>query len=310
VSQPRVTPAPEPSRLPAPAGPATRRLARELGLDLHDVHGSAPGGRITREDVKEYARRRLSAGVTDGAAPPLPDFAQWGAIRRHRQSPLARTTAARLSLAWRTIPHVTQHELADITELEEARVRYNEQLAAGKPKITATILALQAAVAALKAYPHFNSSLDLASGELVVKDYYHVGIAVDTPHGLLVPVLRDADRKTMAELAAELAELANRARDRKLTAKEMEGGTFTISNLGGIGGTAFTPIVNYPEVAILGLSRSRWQRVLHQGKWARRLLLPLSLSYDHRVINGADGARFVGKVAELLSGAFKLLAES
>lgn len=295
---------------PAAAGPATRRLARELGVDLDEVEGSEQGGRITREDIKAHVRRHLSAAPGGIEVPPLPDFGRWGTVKRQRLNPVARTAAERLSLAWRLVPHVTQHELADITELEAARERYNQKRPDGQPKITVTVLALQAAVAALKAAPQFNSSFDPATGELVVKEYYHVGVAVDTERGLLVPVIRDADRKTMVELAAELATLAEKARNRSLAPEEMEGGTFTITNLGGIGGTAFTPIVNYPEVAILGIARARWDRVLHDGKTARRLLLPLSLSYDHRVINGADGVRFIGKVAELLSGAFKLLAES
>jgi pyruvate dehydrogenase E2 component (dihydrolipoamide acetyltransferase) len=297
-------------RPPAPAGPATRKLARELGVNLHEVEGSEPDGRVTRDDVKAYVQRRMTA-TQDLEAPPLPEFSRWGPVKRQRLNQVARTSAQRLSLAWRLVPHVTQHELADITELEAARQRFNQNSEQAKPKITVTVLALQGAVAALRAYPQFNSSFDPAAGELIVKEYYHLGVAVDTEQGLLVPVIRDADRKTMVQLAAELADLADKARNRSLTRKEMEGGTFTITNLGGIGGTAFTPIINYPEVAILGVAQARWQQVSHDGrKAATRLLLPLSLSYDHRVINGADGARFLGKVAELLSGAFRLLAES
>jgi pyruvate dehydrogenase E2 component (dihydrolipoamide acetyltransferase) len=298
------------SQVSVPAGPATRRLARELGVDLSQLKGSEPGGRITREDVKAYVRDQKQGGPAAAPTPALPDFGRWGAVKRQRLSVLARTAAERLSLSWRTIPHVTQHELADLTELEAARERYNKNLSEGKPKITVTVLAVQAVVAALKVFPQFNSSLDAKAGELVVKEYYHIGVAVDTPHGLLVPVLRDADRKTVTELSQELAELADKARNRSLAREHMEGGTFTISNLGGIGGTYFTPIINYPEVAILGISRARWQRVARDEKFMRRLMLPLSLSYDHRVINGADGARFITKVAELLSGPFKLLAES
>jgi pyruvate dehydrogenase E2 component (dihydrolipoamide acetyltransferase) len=297
------------SRLPAAAGPATRRLARELGVDIHDIIGSEPGGRITREDVKAYVRQRLGAAPRGLEVPPLPDFGRWGTVKRQRLNRLNRTAAERLSLAWRAIPHVTQHELADITDLEAARVQYNQNLVEGKPKITVTVLAIQAAVSALRTFPQFNSSFDPTAGELIVKEYYHIGVAVDTEQGLLVPVLRDADRKRTVELAAELAELAQKARDRALAPEEMQGGTFTITNLGGIGGTAFTPIINYPEVAILGISRSRWEEVPRDGTEARRLLLPLSLSYDHRVINGADGARFVLRIAQLLSSAFELLVE-
>lgn len=309
-------------RPPAPAGPATRRLARELGVDLHRVVGNGPGGRITPEDVQAYVRQLTSlanAGAATGpitagamAAPTLPDFAQFGPIERQPMSKIMRSSAANLSIAWNVIPHVTQHELADITELEAGRKRFIAKLAAAKqtesPKITMTVLALKAVVAALKAYPHFNASLDTGASEVVVKKYYHIGVAVDTEHGLLVPVIRDADQKSLVELAAELTDLANRARSRKLALADMQGGTFTITNLGGIGGTAFSPIVNYPEVAILGMSRSSLQQVIVDGKPEIRLLLPLSLSYDHRVINGADAARFIVKLASLLSDPFQMLS--
>jgi pyruvate dehydrogenase E2 component (dihydrolipoamide acetyltransferase) len=297
------------SKPPAPAGPATRRLARELGVDLRKVKGTQAGGRISRDDVKTYARERLKAAPRGLETPALPDFAKWGGVKRQRLNSIARTAAERLSLAWRIIPHVTQHELADITELEAARERFNRSRAEGEPKLTVTVLALQAAVAALKAFPNFNSSFDATTGELILKEYYHIGLAVDTKHGLLVVVVRDADKKTTVQLAAEISELAEKARNRALTAEAMEGGTFTISNLGGLGGTGFSPIINYPEVAILGISRARWERVLQDGKFARRLLLPLSLSYDHRVINGADAVRFIEKIAGLLADPFRLLAE-
>jgi pyruvate dehydrogenase E2 component (dihydrolipoamide acetyltransferase) len=300
------------TKTPVPAAPATRRLARELGVDLHDIAGSEVGGRITREDVKSYARSRLSETPSGAStSPALPNFEKWGAVKRQRLNRIARTGAERLSIAWRLIPHVTQHELADITELEAARQEYNKSLPEGTPKITVTALAIRAAVIALKAYPHFNSSFDAPAQELILKQYFHIGIAVDTEHGLLVPVLRDADRKTVVQIAHDLAELAKKARERSLGLDAMEGGTFTITNLGGIGGTAFTPIINYPEVAILGISKARWECVPRDnGETSRRLLMPLSLSYDHRVINGADGARFVGKLANLLSVSFRLLAES
>jgi pyruvate dehydrogenase E2 component (dihydrolipoamide acetyltransferase) len=295
---------------PVPAGPATRRLARELGVDLRQVHGSGAHGRITREDVKAHVHERLSRAAPSLESPALPDFSRWGPIRRERLSALGRTAAQRLSLAWRTIPHVTQHELADVTDLESARRMYLEKVTKTKAKITMTVLCVHAALAALKVFPKFNSSLDLNSGELILKDYYHIGVAVDTDHGLLVPVIRDADRKTMLELATELDEAARKARERTLAPKDMEGATFTISNLGGIGGTFFTPIINNPEVAILGVSRAQWQPAIRDGAMVKRLMLPLSLSYDHRVINGADATRFVVKVAGLLSGAFELLAEA
>lgn len=304
------------SSLPAPAGPATRRLARELGVDLHRVEGTGSGGRITPEDVQAFVRRLIAqpaAAATGGgvAVPPLPDFTQFGPVERQPQNKVMRTGAANLTLAWQTIPHVTQHELADVTELEAARKRFAQYHTGkdGAPKITMTVLALKAIVTALKAFPNFNASLDTASHELILKKYYHLGVAVDTELGLMVPVIRDVDSKSVLQLAGELTELAQKARNRKLSLSDMQGGTFTITNLGGIGGTAFTPIINYPEVAILGMSRSTLQQVIINGKPEIRLMLPLSLSYDHRVINGADAARFVVKVAGLLSDPFQLLSE-
>ena len=302
--------------VPAPAGPATRRLARELGVDLHQVSGSGPGGRITSEDVQAYVRERLatpSGGAAAGgsAVPPLPDFSQFGPIERQPLNKIMRTGAVNLSVAWNVIPHVTQHELADVTELEAARKRSSQSSAAkeGGPKITMTVLAMKAVVSALKTFPRFNASFDAVRGEVVVKRYYNIGIAVDTEHGLLVPVIRSVDTKSVLQLAAELTEVAQKARDRKLAPADFQGGTFTITNLGGIGGTYFTPIVNYPEVAILGMSRTSQQQILVSGKPEVRLMLPLSLSYDHRVINGADAARFIVKLAGLLSDPFQLMSE-
>ena len=303
---------------PAPAGPATRRLARELGVDLHQVTGSGPGGRITSEDVQAYVRERLAAqdaapAGTAGraAAPALPDFSKFGPIEREKLNRIMRTGAANTSLAWSVIPHVTQHELADVTELEAARKRYGQSAAAkeGGPKITMTVLAMKAVVSALKAFPRFNSSFDAVTGEVVLKKYFNIGIAVDTEQGLLVPVIRSVDSKSVVQLATELTELARKARDRKLGAEEMQGGSFTITNLGGIGGSYFTPIINTPEVAILGMSRTTEQQVIIAGKPEIRLMLPLSLSYDHRVINGADAARFIVKLARLLSDPFQLMSE-
>lgn len=293
--------------MPLPAGPATRRLARELGLDLSNIPGTGSGGRITLEDV---ARAAAGGGGGRGIAePPLPDFSQYGPVDRQAYTKLQKTVATNLSLAWQVIPHVTQHDLADITETEAARKRFVETAPKGSPKVTMTALAMKAAVACLKEFPHFNSSYDSAKSEVVLKRYYHIGVAVDTPNGLVVPVIRNVDQKTVVQLAAELTELAGKARDRKLQLSEMQGGTFTITNLGGIGGTAFTPIVNYPEVAILGMSRTQKQLQLVGGEISERMMLPLSLSYDHRVINGADAARFTVKLANLLSDAFRLLIE-
>jgi pyruvate dehydrogenase E2 component (dihydrolipoamide acetyltransferase) len=289
-----------------PAGPATRRLARELGIDLGQVPGSAPHGRVTQEDVKAHVRSLAAGGARPGSAitaPPLPRFEQWGPVERQPFESIRRRTAEHVSLSWNLIPHVTHHDLADVTELESFRKQQSET----GPKITVTAFALKAAAIALREFPQVNASLDLSAGQVVVKRYYHLGMAVDTDRGLLVPVVRDVDKKSVHDLAAELAELAERARQKKLSADDMKGGTFTISNLGGIGGTAFTPIVNYPEVAILGLARARLQPVSKDGQFVPRLLLPLSLSYDHRVIDGADAARFTRRLAELLENPLVML---
>ena len=295
------------------SAPATRRLARELGVDLYQVDGTGPGGRITQDDVRKFVKGRMeslappaAAGV---AAPPLPDFSEFGPVERVKMNKLSRTAASALSLAWATIPHVTQHDLADVTDLEAARRRFVSDPKNKGPKVTMTVLAVKACIAALKAFPHFNASFDPVSGEIVLKHFYNIGIAVDTEYGLLVPVIRDADQKTVLEIAAEVTELAEKARARKLELADMKGGTFTITNLGGIGGTGFTPIVNWPEVAILGMSRSYDQVRLVSGKPENRLMLPLSLSYDHRVVNGADAARFVRKLCELFSDPIHLLVE-
>ena len=295
--------------LPLPAGPATRRLARELGLNLATISGTGSGGRITLEDVARAAAGGGSGGGRGLVEPPLPDFSQYGPVDRQACTKLQKTSANNLSLAWQIIPHVTQHDLADITETEAARKRFVETAPKGSPKVTMTALAMKAVVACLKEYPQFNASYDSAKTEVVLKRYYHIGVAVDTPNGLVVPVIRNVDQKTVLQLAGELSELAAKARDRKLQVGEMQGGTFTITNLGGIGGTSFTPIVNYPEVAILGMTRSQKQLQLVEGEVTERLMLPLSLSYDHRVINGADAARFTVKLAHMLSDAFRLLIE-
>jgi pyruvate dehydrogenase E2 component (dihydrolipoamide acetyltransferase) len=244
------------------------------------------------------------------AAPELPDFSRFGPIQREPLNKIAKTAAANLIVAWHVAPHVTQHDLADVTELEAARRRFTQSAGPNSPKVTMTALVIKAAVAALKEFPHFNSSLDLAAGELILKGYYHIGVAVDTEKGLLVPVIRDADRKSVLEIAAELTDVAERARARKLELADMQGATFTITNLGGIGGTGFTPILHYPQVAILGMSRTQKQLELRDGRPEERLMLPLSLSYDHRVINGADAARFVVKLARTLADYFQLLIET
>ncbi|MBI3408991.1 MAG: 2-oxo acid dehydrogenase subunit E2 [Planctomycetes bacterium] len=285
-----------------PAGPATRKLAREWGLDLGQVPGSGPMGRVTQDDVKGYVRELASGGSHPPAA-SLPNFEQWGPVERKPFDSIRKKTADQVTLAWTTIPHVTQHDLADISDIDAFR----KQQESKGPKLTVTAFVLKALAIVLKQFPQFNASLDSAQGQLILKGYYHFGVAVDTERGLLVPVLRNVDKKSVREIAKEMAELAERARLKKITADDMRGGTFTVSNLGGIGGTGFAPIVNYPEVAILGLSRARLQPVHREGQFVPRLLLPMSLSYDHRVIDGADAARFTRRLAEMLENPLVML---
>jgi pyruvate dehydrogenase E2 component (dihydrolipoamide acetyltransferase) len=302
-------------RAPVPAAPHTRRLAREIGIDIYDVKGTGPGGRISEDDVKAHAKAlmmaaasALQAPVRAGhfAEPALPDFAKWGKVERVSIRGVRRKTAEHLAESWNTIPHVTQHDRADITELEQLRARFGPRAQEAGGKMTVTAIALKVCSAALKVFPQFNASIDMAKEEIVYKQYIHIGVASDTDRGLLVPVIRDVDKKNIVELAVELSQLSKKAREKKLTPAEMEGGTFTITNLGGIGGTAFTPIVNHPEVAILGLSRSRMEPEWINGKFEPRLILPLSLSYDHRLIDGADAARFLRWVAEAFEQPFLL----
>jgi pyruvate dehydrogenase E2 component (dihydrolipoamide acetyltransferase) len=301
-------------REPVPAAPHVRRLARELGLDIYNVTGSGPGGRISEEDVKAFAKATLAAAVTAAQAPQaarlaepkLPDFTKWGKVERVSMRGVRRKTAEHLREAWITIPHVTQHDRADITELEQLRAKFAPRAEEAGGKMTVTAIALKVCASALKVFPQFNASIDMKKEEIVYKQYINIGVATDTDRGLLVPVIRDVDKKNIVELAAELSQLSKKARDKKLTPDEMEGGTFTITNLGGIGGTAFTPIVNHPEVAILGLSRGRMEPEWINGKFEPRLILPLSLSYDHRLIDGADAARFLRWIAEAFEQPFLL----
>ena len=299
----------------APASPGVRRLAREIGVDVNTVAGSGPGGRISQEDVKEHARRILSSIGSSGAAAltaparaarPLPDFAKWGDVRREAWSNVRRATSEHLSHAWTTIPHVTQFDKADVTALEELRKKYKEQVAKAGGNLTVTAMLVRVLATAVQRFPQFNASVDPERGEIVYKQYVNIGVAVDTDRGLFVPVIRDANRKNITEIAVTLQELAQKARDRKLTVDDMSGGGMSISNLGGIGGTAFTPIVNWPEVAILGVSRGAIEPVWQNDEFVPRQLLPLSLSYDHRVIDGADAMRFLRWVVEAIEQPFLL----
>jgi pyruvate dehydrogenase E2 component (dihydrolipoamide acetyltransferase) len=304
-------------RQPVPAAPHTRRLAREIGVDIYEVKGTGPGGRISEDDVKAHAKAALGAATSQASpraghflAPKLPDFSKWGKIERVSMRGVRRKTAEHLAEAWNTIPHVTQHDRADITELEHLRARFAPKAEQAGGKMTVTAIALKVCAAALKVFPQFNATIDMEKEEIIYKQYISIGVAADTDRGLLVPVIRDVDKKNIVELAVELSQISQKARDKKITPADMEGGTFTITNLGGIGGTAFTPIVNYPEVAILGMSRSRmepeWIHDAGGGKFEPRLILPLSLSYDHRLIDGADAARFLRWVAEAFEQPFLL----
>lgn len=301
------------SGTPVPAAPSVRRFAREIGLDISQVPGRGPGGRISVEDVKSHSRQ-LSAG--QGAAGPrpsapasLPDFAKWGPVETEPMSNLRRAAAEHLSAAWTNIPHVTYADKADVTDMEALRKQFGPAAEAAGGKLTMTAIALKIVAAALKRFPLFNASVDMAGQEVIHKKYYHVGVAVDTDRGLVVPVIRDVDRKNMVELSVELSEVAARARDRKLSPDDMQGNTFTISNLGGFGGTFFAPIINAPDVAILGLARSRMEQVYVDGAFQPRLMLPLMISYDHRLIDGADGARFMQWLVQAFEEPFLLSLE-
>lgn len=287
---------------PIPAAPATRRLARELGVDLNQVAGSGPGGRIVQDDVKSHVRSGQSSAPAASAisAPELPDFSKWGEVERQPMSKIRQVIANNMSVAWSQIPHVTQFDKADVTDLEAFRQRNKTVAESHGGRLTPTVLMLKAIITALKAFPQFNASLDTKTNEVIVKHYYNLGIAVDTARGLLVPVIKDVDRKDIFQLAAELTDIGERARTNKIGLDELQGGTFTVTNLGSLGVGAFTPIVNHPEVAILGLGRSVEEAAVRNGRIEPRLIMPIALSYDHRVIDGADGARFVRKIVESL----------
>ena len=300
------------------ASPAVRLFARELGVDLARVAGSARGGRISKEDVQQFVKSALQTGVAAGASAPtggglnlLPwpkvDFAKFGEIETRELSRIKKISGANLARNWAMIPHVTQHDDADITDLEDLRVALNKENEKAGIKLTMLAFLMKAVVSAMQKYPDFNASLDADGGTLVLKKYFHIGFAADTPNGLVVPVVRDVDRKGVIQIAQETGELAKKARDGKLGPADMSGGGFSISSLGGIGGTGFTPIVNAPEVAILGVSKSAIKPVWDGQQFAPRLILPLSLSYDHRVIDGASAARFTAYLGQVLADMRRVL---
>ena len=295
-----------------PAAPSTRRMAREIGVDISRVQGTGPAGRISIDDVKAHSKKlheTKSTAPTTGQPAPLPDFGQWGEIERQPMSKVRQITAERLVQAWSTIPMVTQFDKTDTTDLEKWRKEYGKKAEAAGGKLTPTAIIIKVLGAALKAFPQFNASIDIASQEIIYKKYCNIGIAVDTPHGLLVPVVRDVDQKNIIELSVELGEMAQKTRDRKVGPADMQGGSITISNVGSMGGTAFTPIVNPPEVAILGVARSSIEPTYVDGELRPRTILPLSLSYDHRLIDGADGARFLRWICAALENPFVVLLE-
>jgi len=305
-------------RGPAPATPSVRRFARELGVEIYDVKASGPGGRITEDDVKAHIKKGERPGKTAlpgttatemTAEPGLPDFSRWGDIETVELSGVRRITAANMSTAWRTVPHVTQFDQADISGLQEFIAKNAEKIAQNGGKLTVTAILVKVCAAALKKFGRFNASIDPANQRLILKKYVHIGIAADTPRGLLVPVVRDADRKSISRIAAEITDLADRARNKKLKPDEMEGGTFTLSNQGGIGGVGFTPIVFWPQAAILGVSRASIVPRYIDGEFKPRNMLPLSLSFDHRIIDGADAARFLRWVCESLEHPFTMVLE-
>ncbi len=311
----RVMPSIDKSRKVAPAAPTVRRFAREIGIDINQVPGTGPGGRISIDDVKRYSKdlnARRSTSAATGATfqqQALPDFSKWGEFRREKMSNIRKSTALAMSHAWNAVPHVTNHDRADITDLEKLRKAYAAKAEARGTRLTMTAILIKVLAAGLKVFPKFNTSIDMESMEVVYKSWVNIGVAVDTENGLLVPVIKNADQKNILDIAVELSELADKARRKKLSLDDMQGGSITITNLGGIGGTSFTPIINWPEVAILGVSRGRYEPVLIDGEFVPRMIVPLSLSYDHRIIDGADAARFLNWIVTALEEPFMIALE-
>jgi pyruvate dehydrogenase E2 component (dihydrolipoamide acetyltransferase) len=313
----REVPVAEPSRMDTEsitsedvhAGPGVRRLAREFGIHLQELSGTGHKGRILKNDLQDFVKQRLATPSVGIAASPLPtiDFSQYGAIETVALNKIKRLTGQYVQRSWQIVPHVTQFDEADITDLEAFRLSNKDSAEKQGFKLTLLVFVMKAVVAALKKFPRFNASLAPNVSDLILKKYYNIGVAVETPNGLVVPVIRQVDQKGFLQLAKELADISSKAREKGLSPTDMEGSCFTISSLGGIGGTAFTPIVNLPDVAILGLSRAKMQPVYQEGEFVPRLIMPMSLSYDHRVIDGAEGARFSQYLASCLADIRRLL---
>jgi len=308
---------PDEKQVSAPASPSTRKLARELGIDINKVPGTDPGGRISADDVLGYAKNIITTcdtqasthrGTYEPNLPELPDFTRWGEIERAKMNTVRRLTAENLTMAW-TIPHVTQHDKADITELDQLRKENKQKAKEAGGNLTITPILIKIVASALKVFPEFNSSIDMENNEIIYKKYVNIGFAVDTERGLFVPNIRNADKKNIIEIAKELSDISDRTRNKKITPDELKGSTFTVSNLGGIGGTYFSPIIYYPDVAILGVSQSVLEPVFEDGKFEPKLMMPLSLSYDHRIIDGAAAARFLRWLVKALEEPFKILFE-
>jgi pyruvate dehydrogenase E2 component (dihydrolipoamide acetyltransferase) len=292
-----------------PAAPSVRRFAREIGIDVTQVTGTGPNSRVSIDDVKAFAKQlnesRAAASAAPAASgaiapPPLPDFEKWGAVERKKMSVIRRKTAEHMSLSWSQVPHVTIFDKADITELDVLRKRYADRAVEAGGKLTMAVMVCKVAAAAMKRFPQFNASIDMATREIILKQYVNLGVAVSTDRGLVVPVIHNADQKNMVEIAVEISGLAAQAREGKIQLEQLEGGTFTVTNLGRICGTYFTPIINYPEVAILGIGRAKLEPVVRDGEVQTRMMLPLSLSFDHRIIDGADGAQFLGWIIDAI----------
>ena len=305
------------NKVSAPASPSTRKLARELGIDINTVKGTDPGGRISSDDVIKHAKNLIAncettaethRGTYQPNLPALPDFSKWGEIEKAKMGTVRRLTAENLTMAW-TIPHVTNHDRADITELDQLRKMNKQKAKDAGGNLTITPILIKIVSSALKVFPEFNASIDMESNEIIYKKFVNIGFAVDTERGLFVPNIQNADKKNIIDIAVELSDISERTRNKKITPDELKGSTFTVSNLGGIGGTYFSPIIYYPDVAILGVSKSSFEPVYIDGKFEPRLMMPLSLSYDHRIIDGAAAARFLTWLVKALEEPFQILFE-